>query len=153
MAEWIPSRTEVLEGIEGVLHGSFSRRLLVNVYHGTDRVMEDLAFEEWMLTGDLDAAVSHSGSGTIVYESVAGESLTPQGTRGVLSPFRARVELIMEITAGGWRGRVSLGTFRVVAAGPARDHVSSRGGRRTERILEPSYIPDPDDPGTFIPGG
>src|SRR5690606_14357181 len=112
---------ESLTGLEGVLHGSFTRRLLVNVYHGTDRVLEDVPFEDWSLSGDLGAQVSYSGAGTVVYSSVNGESLSPVGTKGVLSPFRARLELVMEISAGVWVERVSLGTFRVTAAGPARD--------------------------------
>src|SRR5690606_32167270 len=78
----------------------------------------------WSLSGDLGAAVPFSGDGVIVYESVSGESVTPEGTKGVLSPFRARVELVMEVTAGDFVERVSLGTFRVVKSGPARDYTA-----------------------------
>lgn len=104
-----------------VLSGSFSRRLFVNVFHGTDRVKADVPFTSWSFEGSKSSAVKYSGSGTVVYESVAGESLVPTGTTGVLSPFRARLELVMEISAGGFLERVPLGMFRVVDVRNARD--------------------------------
>nr|WP_278101169.1 hypothetical protein [Microbacterium proteolyticum] len=110
------------------LAGSFTRRVLVNVFHGTDRVATDLAFESWSLESDLDSAVGTSGSGVVVYPSVSGESLSPEGTKGVLSPFRARVELVMEVSAGGFRERVSLGLFRVVTVPEARDYTADVDG-------------------------
>lgn len=116
-----------------VLSGSFSRRLLVNVFHGRERVAEDLAFEQWSLDGDLGAQVTISGTGTVVYPSVDGESMSPVGTRGVLSPFRARLELVMEITAGLFSERISLGMFRVVGVPESRDSTAVVGG--VERVV------------------
>lgn len=112
-----------------VLSGSFTRQLWVNVYHGTDRVMQDLRVEEWSLDGDVDGKVSSSGSGTIVHESVAGESLSPMGTKGVLSAFRARLELVMEISAGRFVRRVSLGLFRLTKVLGAVDYTAVVNGR------------------------
>lgn len=112
-----------------VLSGSFTRQLWTNVFHGTDRVKENLRVEDWSFDGDLDGKVSSSGSGTIVYESVNGESLSPEGTKGVLSPFRARVELVMEISAGSFARRVSLGIFRVTKVLEAVDFTAVVNGR------------------------
>lgn len=137
-----------MEGLDGALSGSFTRRVVANVYHGTDRVVEGLPVESWSVSGDLGAGVSHSGSAVAVYESVDGESLSPVGTRGVLSPFRARVELVMEVTAGDWSGSVPLGTFRVTAAGPAKDFMASR----TDWVRRFVYVPNPAVEGTFILG-
>ena len=145
-----PRTVEPLTGLEGVLHGSFSRRLLVNVVHGTDRVLEDVPFEGWSLEAGLGSTVRYSGKGTVVHESVNGESLSPVGTKGVLSPFRARLELVMEISAGDFVERVPLGTFRVTAAGPAKDFTA--GGEGFVSVRVPSYVPDPADPGTFVVG-
>jgi len=104
-----------------VLSGSFTRRLFVNVFHGSDRVLEDVPFRSWSFDGAKSSAVKCSGTGTVVYESVAGESLVPEGTKGILSPFRARIELVMEISAGDFVERVSLGMFRVTDVKSARD--------------------------------
>lgn len=112
-----------------VLSGSFTRQVWVNVYHGSDRVAEDLRLEGWSLEWDLGAKVTASGSGTIVYESVAGESLVPVGTKGILSPFRARLELVMEISAGDFVRRVSLGLFRVTKVPEARDYTAHVNGK------------------------
>lgn len=112
-----------------VLSGSYTRDLWVNVYHGTDRVMENLRMVDWSLDWDLSAGVSASGTGSIVYESVSGESLVPVGTKGVLSPFRARIELVLEVSAGDYRRRVSLGVFRVTKVPEAQDFTATVGGK------------------------
>jgi len=114
-----------------VLSGSFTRRLFVYVFHGSDRLDYELAFESWSLDGDLGSAVALSGSGTVVHQSTAGESLTPVGTKGVLSPFRARLELVMEISAGQFVERVSLGIFRVESVPEARDFTADVNGQET----------------------
>lgn len=104
-----------------VLSGSFERDLKVNVFVGSDRVLEGLRFESWQLSSDLGRAICGQGSGAVVYSSVDGESLVPVGTRGDLSPFRARVEPVMTVRAGEFAESVSLGTFRVVAVPSAVD--------------------------------
>lgn len=96
-----------------VLSGSFERDVTVNVFNGANRELPGERFDSWQLESDLGGKVGSSGSGLIVHESVHGESLAPEGTRGVLSAFRARVEPVMTIRAGGFSESVSLGTFRV----------------------------------------
>lgn len=113
-----------------VLSASFSRRLYVDVFHGTDRQVEDLPFESWSLSSSLSAGVQSSGSGTVVYSSADGESLVPDGTQGVLSPFRARLSLVMEITAGGFSERIQLGMFQVVRVPEAQDFFADVAGMR-----------------------
>lgn len=112
-----------------VLEGSFERDVTVNVFTGAERVLEGERFESWQLESDLGGKVCSSGSGTIVHESVAGESLSPSGTRGVLSAFRARVEPVMTVRAGGFEESVSLGVFRVTGNPFASDSVASHDGR------------------------
>lgn len=117
--------TTHLSGIAEILTGSFTRDLTVSVFHGPERVAEGLRVQSWGLDGDVGANVPHSGSAVIVYESVAGESYVPVGTSGDLSPFRARVELAMEIIAGDFSEKVSLGTFRVTRIRSARDYFAT----------------------------
>lgn len=112
-----------------VLSGSFNRDVTVNVFHGSNRVREGLRFESWSLTGDLDNDVACTGAGVIVYESVKGESLLPEGTKGDLSPFRATLELVMHITAGGFSEKVSLGLFQITRIPSAADTTADVGGR------------------------
>lgn len=115
--------------LKDVLTGSFTRRIFVNVFHGSDRVAEGLAFTSWSFDGDLGAEVGYSGSGVIVCESVDGESWSPTGTEGVLSPFRARLELVMEISAGEFTEQVSLGMVKVVKVPSAEDQTVVVDGR------------------------
>lgn len=112
-----------------VLTGSFERELSVNVFTGSDRVLTGGRFEAWQLESDLNGKVCSSGSGVVVKESTAGESLVPVGTKGVLSPFRARLELVMTIRAGEFVEAISLGMFRVTAIPSAVDFYATHEGK------------------------
>lgn len=112
-----------------VLSGSFEREMTVNVFAGSDRTLQDLRFSGWQLDSDLDRAVCSSGSGVVVYPSVNGESLSPVGTQGDLSAFRARVEPVLTIRAGGFEESISLGVFRVVRNPSSRDFTAVVDGR------------------------
>ena len=113
-----------------VLKSDFNRDVTLDVFHGPDRVLSGLRFEDWSLDADLGREVGSDGSGVIVHASDDGTSLVPVGTVGVLSPFRARVEIIMTIRAGDFVERVSLGMFRVVAVPSAAETVATVLGSR-----------------------
>lgn len=117
------------EQLMEVLSGSFERELTVNVFNGNDRVLEGARFEAWQLDSNLGAAICSSGSGVVVHSSESGESLSPVGTGGVLSAFRARVELVMTIRAGDFSESVSLGMFRVLQNPSAQDFTTTVDGR------------------------
>lgn len=110
------------------LTGSFERELSANVFHGSERVLEGVRFESWQLESDIGRMVRSSGSGAVVHVSVDGESLVPVGTHGALSPFRARVELVLTVRAGEFSEAVSLGVFRAVAVPSADESVVERDG-------------------------
>jgi hypothetical protein len=97
--------------------------------HGTDRVLQDLPVTGWKLDGDFGADIKSTGNCTIVYQSEAGESLVPEGTKGVLSPFRASLAFSMEITAGGFTERINLGTFKVSRVVSGRNFYAAVNGR------------------------
>lgn len=113
-----------------VLSGSFERDITVNVFNGSERVLEGARFESWSLDSDLGRGVCSQGSGTVVSSSVDGRSLVPVGTDGVLSPFRARVEPVFTVRAGGFVESVSLGSFRVSSVPSASDSVTVVDGRQ-----------------------
>lgn len=112
-----------------VLTGSFEREVSVNVFNGSTRMLQGERFESWQLEADLGGKVASSGSGVIVHDSVDGSSLSPVGTRGLLSPFRARVEPVMTVTAGSFSESVSLGTFRVTGVPSTSDTTVTIDGR------------------------
>lgn len=111
-----------------VLTQSFNRRILVDVFHGSDRVLEDVPVESWSYEADASGNIKSGGKGVIVYRSVNGESLLPTGTKGVVSAFRARVLFTLEVSAGDFSERVTLGWGRVVANPPGRDDVQTVNG-------------------------
>lgn len=117
------------QALVDVLSGSYERELTVNVFNGSDRVLVGERFESWQLESDLSGKVSSSGTGVIVHTSVDGESLSPSGTRGELSAFRARVEPVMTIRAGDFEESVSLGMFRVTSNPSAVDITAFHEGR------------------------
>jgi hypothetical protein len=119
------------DALAAVLAGSFSRRLIADVFHGSERVMQNLPITSWSLDGDLGATIKHGGRGTVVHPSVAGESLVPEGTEGILSPFRAKLLLLMEITAGGFSETITLGWFKITEVPSARDYFASVNGVQT----------------------
>lgn len=117
------------EQLGEILTGSFERELSVNVFNGSDRVLERARFESWQLDADLGRGICTQGSGTVIYSSPDGASIVPVGTEGILSPFRARVEPVMTIRAAGVEESVSLGTFRVSSVPSAFDSVATYDGR------------------------
>ena len=112
-----------------VLSDSFSRVLEVDVLHGTDPVATGVLVESWSLSGDLSRDPKVTGSVRFVRESVAGESWVPEGTKGVLSPFKATLQLTEVISAGTFERRVQLGLFDVVAVPFAEDTIVRVNGR------------------------
>jgi hypothetical protein len=108
--------------LDEVITDSHSRRLLVDVFHGADRVMQGVELTDWELDWDLTRDVKMSGSATIAYQSVSGESLVPAGTSGVLSPFRAKLLLTMEVSAGDFTELITLGWARIITAPSGVDY-------------------------------
>jgi len=102
--------------------GSFSRRLIADVFFGADRQEQDIDLTAWTIDYDLTAQVKMSGTATVVHQSVAGESWVPVGTEGLLSPFKAKLLLSVEISAGGFTETVTLGWARVTRIVSATDY-------------------------------
>lgn len=118
------------EQLVSVLSASFNRKLLVDVFHGSNRVLEDVPVESWSFEADSSAEVKTGGKGVIVYSSVNGESMLPSGTKGTLSAFRARLLFTLEVSAGGFKERIVLGWGRVTANPPGRDEFADVNGVR-----------------------
>ncbi|KRC52123.1 hypothetical protein ASE16_03485 [Leifsonia sp. Root227] len=122
-----PSTTD----LTSVLTGSFSRRLWADVFQGSERQAQDVPLTEWQVDYDLSAQVKASGSATVVHQSVAGESWTPDGMDGVLSPFKSRLLLTVEVyTDDGFSEKIVLGWFRITGIPSADDsYVDTPQGR------------------------
>lgn len=117
------------EQLPDVLASSFGRRMVVDVMHGSDRVLQDLPLLDWGLTSDMSGEIKSSGDATIIYSSVDGETLVPEGTTGVLSPFRATITMAMQVSAGAFTENVTLGLFQVTAVPEAQNYWVTVDGR------------------------
>lgn len=134
-----------VDGLEDVISDGFSRYLLVDVLHGTDRVAADVYVESWSLPGDLDRDPKTSGTLRIVHPSEVGESWVPRGAQGILSPYRATLLLTEVISVGAFERRVQLGVFDVVGVPFAEDVVATVGARWVERSTAEGDIFPPED--------
>jgi hypothetical protein len=98
------------------------------VYHGTDLVLPGQKLTDYQVTWDLRRNIKASGSGTMVYESVNGESALPSGVNGFLSPFRAKLLLSMTVHVGAYVRRVQLGWFRLMRTPTGTDQTADVNG-------------------------
>ncbi|WP_030149409.1 hypothetical protein [Mycetocola saprophilus] len=111
------------------LLASISHRLVADVYHGADRVMQDLDLTEWDYQWDLSADIKSGGSAVVVYQPPAGASFAPQGMRGALSPYRgARIQASLLVQVGALEERVVLGWGRIMQVPEAKDEYAMVGG-------------------------
>lgn len=124
--------TRVVEGVSQLLTNGFTRYLLIDVLHGTDVVASGVACEQWDLGGDLDHDPRTTGRLRIVHPSVGGESWVPRGASGILSPFRATLQLTEVVSAGNYERRIQLGMFDVVRVPFAQDVTATVGARWVE---------------------
>lgn len=110
--------------------GSFNVDLLVDVFHGTDRVWRGLSVVGWSLDWDY-STIGFSGTLEVVEQTDDGSSLIPRGPRGVLSPHAgARVLLLMRVSNAAFEETVQLGWARITGYNDARDEVINVGGRK-----------------------
>lgn len=110
------------DDLADVLTGSISRRLWADVFFGSDRQMQGLELTGWTIDWDLTSDIKSNGSATVVYQSEAGESLVPEGTGGVLSPFKARLLLSVEVSAETFTETVVLGWYQITGITAAYDN-------------------------------
>lgn len=118
-----------------MLRDSFGARLIVDVYHGSNRVFSNLPVSSWSFSGVLDSDVKHTGSVTVDYQSVSGESLLPSDTADLLSPYRARLLFLMEIASGAGSETVTLGWGRVTAVPQGYDTYDGNGNTIVSHVV------------------
>lgn len=122
----------VVDGLDDLLSDGFTRVLLIDVLHGTDPVATGVLADSWSLDGDIGRDPKTTGKVRIAYRSLNGESWTPTGRDGVLSPYKATLLLTEVISAGTYRRVVQLGLFDVVAVPYAQDTRAVVGARWVE---------------------
>lgn len=113
--------------LEGVLAGSFGFELLVDVFLGSDRVLESVPVTKWDFDAVLDAEVNVSGQLTIAYQPDDGVSIIPEGLEGIATPFGSSMYLTVQITAGTFSERVGLGWVEIVSIPTAFDTYADTG--------------------------
>lgn len=111
--------------------GSYDRRLIVDVFHGTDRVLQNLGVSGYELSWSY-STIGFSGSLDVTHAAVDGVSLIPNGPQGVLSPHAgAQVLLMLEVSAGAFTEVVQLGWARITGFTDAHDTVVTLSDGRT----------------------
>lgn len=131
---------DVLAG-DGVLTGSFTLRLSVDVFLGSDRVLEDIPVTQWSYDAVLDSEVNVSGVLTLVYQADDGVSIIPHGYEGLVTPFGASMYLSVDITAGTFTERIGLGWVEIVSIPSARDTYADTASGQivTASVLEVEF--------------
>lgn len=117
------------ENLAQVLTGSFSTRLIADVFYGAERTFADLPVGSWELRWDSEARIKSGGSLTVEYTSDVADSLSPTEFADVLAPFGQELNLLMEVSAGEFRETVQLGHYRITAVPDARDEYMRLLGR------------------------
>lgn len=133
-----------VEELSPYLQDGFTRYLSVDILHGTDVVESDVRVESWSLPGDLGRDPKTTGRLRIVHSSVRGESWVPVGSSGVLSPFRATLQVTEVVSVGAFERRVQLGLFDVVAVPFAQDVKGTINARWVEETAEFGLAPSED---------
>lgn len=135
-----------VEELGPYLQDGFTRYLTVDILHGTDVVESDVRVESWSLPGDLGRDPKTTGRLRIVHSSVRGESWVPRGSSGLLSPFRATLQLTEVVSVGGFERRVQLGLFDVVEVPFAQDVKGTINARWVESTVEEGLAPGEELP-------
>lgn len=117
------------ESLAQVLTGSFSTRLIADVFYGAERRLADLPVGSWELKWDSEARIKSGGSLTVEYTSDLAESLSPSEFTDILAPFGQELNLLMEVSAGEFKETVQLGHYRITAVPDARDEHMKLLGR------------------------
>lgn len=105
-----------------VLTGSFSVRLIADVFYGAERVYKDLPIaSNWSLKWDVEARIKASGTLLVEYSSEVADSLTPVEFTDLLAPFGTELNLLLEVSAGTFSETLTLGRYVLTKVPNARD--------------------------------
>lgn len=111
--------------------GSFSMRLVADVFYGDERTIVNLPVDpdSWTLTWDVEGQTKFSGTIRVIYQGLTGDGVTPEGLTDPLSPFGQEISLLAKISFGSvFTETVLLGRFRIDSVPNASDSWFGFGG-------------------------
>jgi hypothetical protein len=102
--------------------GQFVARLVVDVFYGADRTLQDVPVGVgWQVQWRRDADVPGSGRLSVMYSSKQGESMSPKDFTDALAPFGQEVALRMVFLVGDREESVQVGRWQIDDVPSARD--------------------------------
>lgn len=126
------------EVLREVLASPNERRVTVDVWHGSERVLQGVRVEGFTLDSNLEAEIKTSGSATLILDSPDGSPVAPVDDFGDVSAYTTTIEPQVRITAGPYQVLVSLGMFRATRTADATDYYSTVGD---EEIVTGARVP------------
>ena len=103
---------EVSERLRDVLEGGvFSVEWLADLIYDGDPKAQNLALLEPRFSWDMSAQVQGTGSCTILWDDLFGQSVVPREIGDLFSPFGAELQVDVIVSAGASRERVQMGRF------------------------------------------
>lgn len=103
--------TEAATGV--ITGGSFGLEVVMDVFYGPARTMQDVPLEDWSFSGDYDAKIKTAGTVVIAYQGDFADSISPKEFTDALAPFGQEVRPYLVVTAGEFRERLPLGVYRI----------------------------------------
>jgi hypothetical protein len=115
---------EVLEGAD------YSIDWVADLYYDGDPRAQNLNLLEPSFQWDMSAQIQGTGSCTILWDDLFGQSVVPREIGDLFSPFGAELQVDVIVTAGGFRERVSMGRFVLDSVPAAVEYAiaNPRGG-------------------------
>jgi hypothetical protein len=117
------------DALKDVLTGSFSTRLIADVFYGVERTMKDVPVVDWSLSWNVGAEIKATGSVTVQFTDELARSMTPKRFTDTFSAFGQEMNLLLEVSAGRFTETVQLGRYRVTAVPSSRDAYFGFSGR------------------------
>lgn len=103
---------EVSQQCRHVLAGGvFSIEWVADLYYDGDPKAQNLALLEPSFAWDMSAQVQGTGSCTILWDDLFGQSVVPREIGDLFSPFGAELQVDVIVSAGAFRERIPMGRF------------------------------------------
>lgn len=110
--------------------GVFSVEWTADLYYGGVPVAQNLNALSPSFAWDMQAQVQGTGSVTVLWDDMFGQSVVPKGIGDVFSPFGAELQADVIVSAGSFRERISMGRFVLDSVPAAVEYAikNARGG-------------------------
>lgn len=123
---------EVSDRLRRVLaSGDYSIAWTADLYYDDDPIAQNLGMLEPRFQWDMSAQIQGSGSCTILWDDLFGQSIVPRDIGDLFSPFGAELQADVIVSAGAFSERVPMGRFVLDSVPAAVEYAIAhpRGGQ------------------------